>query len=76
MNFADGYYKKSILQKLTGNNEILTVFCSATNMPLVECSEESFNDQVFVVETEDLLKSFAARQGGKKIKLRDFPISD
>lgn len=70
VNFADGYYKKSILQKIGGNTEILTAFCAATNMPLVECSPDTFNDQVFVLESEDILKAFAKPYFEKKLSLR------
>ena len=53
MNFADTYYKKTIIQKLFGPDELLTVFCAGTNMPLVQCSDDTGNDRVFVLEKEE-----------------------
>lgn len=70
MNFADSYYKKSLIQKLMTRKELLIAYCAATNMPLVECNQETFNDQVFLFETEEILKSFAKPYFEKKMPLK------
>lgn len=70
MNFADNYYKKTILQKLFSAQELLTVFCLGTNMPLVQCSEDTGNDRVFVLEKEELLKDFCTPFAEQKLAVR------
>ena len=70
MNFADTYYKKTIIQKLFGPDELLTVFCAGTNMPLVQCSDDTGNDRVFVLEKEELLKDFCLPYAEKKLAVR------
>ena len=78
MNFADNYYKKNIITKLVGKEELLAAYCVSTNMPLVECSTESFNDRVYVFAQEDLLKTFAKPYFDKKLPLKGikFPVKD
>ena len=70
MNFADQYYKKNIIQRLLGQGELLTVFCVGTNMPLVECSEKTCNDRVYVLENESLLKEFVKPYFEKKMPVK------
>lgn len=67
---ADKNKKMLVIQKIMKQPETLTVFSVATNMPLVECNEESFNDQVYIFENEDALKEFAKSYADKKIPLR------
>ncbi|MCF0230255.1 MAG: SseB family protein, partial [Parasporobacterium sp.] len=52
--------KMAVIKKLMAMDKLMAVFCMGTNMPLVECNPETFNDQVFVFESEELMKEFAA----------------
>ncbi|MBQ9030981.1 MAG: SseB family protein [Parasporobacterium sp.] len=78
MNFADNYYQKTLVAKLFGKDDLLTVFCAATNMPLVECSEEECADRVFVFEKEENLKEFSKKYAQRKLPLKGilFPVKD
>ena len=67
---AQNNEKMAIIQKIMTSPEVLTVFCIATNMPFVECNSESFCDQVFMFESEELIKEFATPYIEKKIPLR------
>lgn len=77
MNFIDNY-RKSIIQKLVSQKEILTVYCAATNMPLVECGEETFADRVYVFDSDEMLKKYAASIADRKLPLKGirFPQKD
>ncbi len=69
MNFIDNY-KKSIIQKLLSHQEILTVYCAGTNMPLVECGQDTFADRVYVFDSDEMLKKFAAAIADQKLPLK------
>ncbi len=77
MNFIDNY-KKNIIQKLLSHQEILTVYCAATNMPLVVCGEDTFADRVYVFDSDEMLKKFATSIADKKLPLKGikFPQKD
>lgn len=70
MNFADTYYKKTIIQNMFGQDDLVTVFCSATNMPLVECSKETCNDRIYVLDHEKRLKDFMQPYLDQKLPVR------
>lgn len=59
-----------IIRKLVNDENIIAVYCVGTAMPLVECDDETCNDQVYVVESEDVLKEFAKPYVDKKMPLR------
>ena len=69
MNFIDNY-KKSIIQKLLSHQEILTVYCAGSNMPLVECGQDTFADRVYVFDSDEMLKKFATSIADKKLPLK------
>lgn len=69
MNFIDNY-RKSIIQKLLSHQEILTVYCAGSNMPLIECGEDTFADRVYAFDSDEMLKKFAASVADKKLPLR------
>ena len=70
--------KLSLIQKLLKNEELLTVYGLFTNMPYIECNQETFDDQAFVFESEDLLKEFAQPYMDKKLPLKGikFPANE
>lgn len=45
--------KRKILQKLKNIEEIYVLFSKCTNMPYVFCEETSYNDQIFVFDSEE-----------------------
>ncbi len=57
-------------QKLLSRSTIITAFCSLTNMPLLVCDPETYNDQIWVFENEELLKKFGAAYTQRKIPLK------
>ena len=69
MNFIEKY-KIEIMKQFMGMKEIITVYCAASNMPYVECGEETFNDRVYVFESEKMLEVFLRSCAEKKIPLR------
>lgn len=78
MNFADSYNKKYYIQKILTQPELLAAYCAATNMPLIACSQETFNDRAFVFDGEERLKEFAGPYLEKKVPVRGvrFPAKD
>lgn len=69
MNFIDKY-RQDIIRKLLSHQEILTVNCAGTNMPLIECGEDTFADRVYVFDSEEMLKKFAASIADRKMPLK------
>ena len=59
-----------IINQIRTRKSMVVAFCAYTNMPLVVCDPETFNDQVFVFENEKLLQEFAKPYTEKKILLR------
>lgn len=60
------FFAKSIQRK----KEFIVAYCGYTNMPLVQCDPDSFNDQVWIFDTEELLQEFAKPFTERKILLR------
>ena len=48
-----------MVRKIQSKENLFAVFCAFTNSPLVVCDPETFNDQVWLFETEELLQGFA-----------------
>ncbi len=76
MAIDKSFFIKSIQRK----KELIVAYCGYTNMPFVQCDPDSFNDQVWLFDTEELLQEFAKPFTEKKILLRgikylnkDFP---
>lgn len=49
---------------------MIVAYCAYTNMPFVICDPETFNDQIWIFETEEQLKEFAKPYTEKKIMLK------
>ncbi len=62
---------KTLLIKSVQKRETMIVaYCGFTGMPLVVCDPETFNDQVWIFETEPLLQEFAKKYTERKVLLR------
>lgn len=57
------------VQKIQKAENLYTAFFSGTNMPFVTCSQETFNDQVWLFSTEEEVKDFGQKYLDKKILL-------
>ncbi|MDO5345697.1 MAG: SseB family protein [Lachnospiraceae bacterium] len=62
--------KSFLIKKIQKRETMLVAYCGFTGMPLVVCDPETFNDQVWIFETEALLQEFAKKYTEKKILLR------
>ena len=59
-----------LIKKIQKRTRLIVAYCTYTNMPLLVCDPESFNDEVFIFENEELLKTFAEPYIEKKIALK------
>lgn len=66
MAIDKAFFVKSIQKK----EELIVAYCAYTNMPLVVCDPESYNDQVWIFDTEAQLQEFAKPYIEKKIMLK------
>ncbi len=66
MAIDKSFFIKSIQRK----SELIVAYCGYTNMPFVQCDPDTFNDQVWIFDTEELLQEFAKPFTEKKILLR------
>jgi len=62
--------KSFLIKKIQKRETMIVAFCAYTGMPLVVCDPETFNDQVWIFETEALLQEFAKKYTEKKVLLR------
>ena len=62
--------KSFLARQIQKKPEIIVAYCVYTNMPFVVCDPESFNDQIWIFDTEDQLKEFAKKYVEKKILIR------
>ena len=67
MNFAN---KMQIIQKIVQSEQLVAAYGAATNMPLVDCSNETFNDRAFAFESEELMKTFIKPWLDRRIPVR------
>lgn len=61
--------KQQIVKTIKGLDKIFVPFSQVTRMPFVTCDEETFNDQVWVFETEAEIQEFARKYTEEKILL-------
>lgn len=66
MAIDKSFLAKSIQKK----EEMIVAYCAYTNMPLVVCDPETYNDQVWIFDTEAQLQEFAKSYTEKKILLK------
>ncbi|MCD8016134.1 MAG: SseB family protein [Lachnospiraceae bacterium] len=62
--------KKFLVRSIQKKESLIVAYCVSTNMPLVVCDPESFNDQVWFFDTEAQLQEFAKPYTEKKIALK------
>lgn len=62
--------KTFLVKSIQRKSEFIVAYCAFTNMPFVVCDPESFNDQVWIFDTEAQLQEFAKPYTEKKILLR------
>ena len=62
--------KSFLVRSIQKKESMIVAYCAFTNMPLVVCDEESFNDQVWIFDTEALLQEFAKSYTDRKILLK------
>lgn len=62
--------KTFLVRSIQKKNEMIVAYCAYTNMPFVVCDQESYNDQVWIFDTEALLQEFAKPYTEKKVLLR------
>ncbi|MCC8137452.1 MAG: SseB family protein [Clostridiales bacterium] len=65
-----GADKKFLVKSIQKKESLIAAYCSYTNMPFVVCDPESFNDQVWLFDTEEQLQEFAKPYIEKKIALK------
>ena len=68
--FTGNSEKAMLIRQIQNRENMIVAYCQLTNMPLVVCDQETFNDQVWIFETEDQLKEFAQEYVERKIPLK------
>ena len=59
-----------IIRKIQSRTSMYVAYCAFTGMPLLVQDPETFNDQVWIFQTEKLLQEFAKEYTAKKLLLR------
>lgn len=62
--------KTFLIKSIQKKEEFIVAYCQYTNMPLIVCDPETFNDQIWMFDTEAQLQEFAKEYIDKKILLR------
>ncbi|MCD7818766.1 MAG: SseB family protein, partial [Lachnospiraceae bacterium] len=62
--------KKFLIRSIQKKESLIAAYCVFTNMPFVICDPETFNDQVWLFDTEAQLQEFAKPYTEKKIALK------
>lgn len=68
--------KTFLMKSIQKKEEMIVAYCAFTNMPFVVCDPESFNDQVWIFDTEAQLQEFAKPYTEKKILLKGIKYSN
>ena len=58
--------KTFLMRNIQKKEDMIVAFCMFTNMPFVVCDPETFNDQIWIFDTEEQLQAFAKKILGKK----------
>lgn len=59
-----------MIQKIMKQDVLYAAFCMNTKMPFIICDPETYNDQVWVFDSEEVLKKFIAEYAEKKYMIR------
>ena len=62
--------KSFLIRSIQKKEEIIVAYCAYTNMPLVVCDPETYNDQVWIFDKEEQLQKFAKSYTERKILLK------
>lgn len=62
--------KSFLIRSIQKKESLIVAYCAFTNMPLVVCDPETYNDQVFLFDTEEQLQAFAKPFLEKKVLIR------
>lgn len=68
--------KKFLIKSIQKKESMIAAYCAYTNMPLVVCDPESFNDQVWLFDNEKELQEFAKPYTEQKILLRGVKLEN
>ena len=62
--------KTFLMRNIQKKEDMIVAFCMFTNMPFVVCDPETFNDQIWIFDTEEQLQEFAKKYSEKKVLLK------
>ena len=62
--------KTFLMRNIQKKEDMIVAFCMFTNMPFVVCDPETFNDQIWIFDTEEQLQEFAKKYAEKKVLLK------
>ena len=62
--------KTFLMRNIQKKEDMIVAFCMFTNMPFVVCDPETFNDQIWIFDTEEQLQAFAKKYSEKKVLLK------
>lgn len=65
-----------MVRKVQSYKQLYAAFCVYTGMPLLICDPVSYNDQVWIFETSELLQEFAKKQAEKKVPVRGIEVKN
>ena len=53
--------KTFLMRNIQKKEDMIVAFCMFTNMPFVVCDPETFNDQIWIFDTEEQLQEMARK---------------
>ncbi len=62
--------KSFFIKTIQRKTEFIVAYCGYTNMPFVQCDPDTYNDQAWIFDSEELLQEFAKPFTEKKILLK------
>lgn len=64
-----------MIQQIMNKETLFAAFCMNTKMPFIICDPETYNDQVWIFDSEDVLKKFVDSYAEKKYLIRGAKMS-
>ena len=65
--------KTFLIKSIQKKESMIVAYCAYTNMPLVVCDPETFNDQVWIFDDEAQLQEFAIHGKKGSVKRNEIP---
>ena len=59
-----------MIRRIITRKSMIAAYCAYTNMPFVVCNPETYDDEIYIFETKELLQEFGKKQAEDKILLR------